>query len=241
MSAAQAHQTAPRPPTAIAISADSAKVVHLIRHGQGYHNVAAAHHGAAAYKDQTLRDSRLDETGRKQAKALGTQMRERRMQVDVVLVSPLLRTLETASLMFPPQGTTTTAAAASNVPSTRPPMVAIELCREAFGGHPCDQRSAVSVVSKEFGHVDFSLVETDVDTWHDPDRRETVREVSIRAEKFLEVLRNRPERNIAVVSHGVFLETLLNKCGLYTADDGTKGRRFDNCELRSYVIGGWSQ
>lgn len=232
----QAHQAAqPRPPTAIAISADSAKVVHLVRHGQGYHNVAAAHHGAAAYKDQTLKDSRLDETGRKQAKLLGQQMRDRRMQVDVVLVSPLLRTLETASLMFPPQGT-----GPGQVASPRPPMVAIELCREAFGGHPCDQRSPVSVVSKEFTHVDFGLVETDSDTWHDPERRETVREVSIRAEKFIEVLKKRPERNIAVVSHGVFLETLLNKCGLYTADDGTKGRRFDNCELRSYVVGGWS-
>lgn len=90
-------------------------------------------------------------------------------------------------------------------------FVAIEMCREAHGGHPCDQRRPVRELAKEFPHVDFSLVDTDEDTWHDPARRETVREVAIRGDKFLDILRGRPERNIAVVSHGVFLETLLNR------------------------------
>lgn len=182
--------------------------------------------GPAAYKNKDLMDARLDETGRAQATTLGDRIREARMIVDVVLVSPLTRTLETASLMFPP--------------AVQPlPFVAVELCREAHGGHPCDQRRPVSAVAPEFPHVSFAGIGTDEDTWHNPDRRETVREVSIRCDKFLAVLRARPERNLVVVSHGVFLETLLNRCGLLCTDEPVKNRRFENAEMRSVVIGGW--
>lgn len=170
-------------------------------------------------------DARLDETGRAQATALGARLREARIHVDAVLVSPLTRTVETASLMFPE--------------SSGVPLIAVEMCREAHGGHPCDKRRPISAIRREFPRVDFSLIETDADTWHNPDRRETVREVSIRCDKFLAVLRARPERNLVVVSHGVFLETLLNRCGLLCTDDAVKGRRFENAEMRSVVIGGW--
>lgn len=80
-------------------------------------------------------------------------------QVDVVLVSPLTRAVETALLMFPTD--------------TAPPVpvVAVEWCREAHGGHPCDQRRPISVIAKEFPQVDFSQVATDEDSWHKKDRR----------------------------------------------------------------------
>jgi broad specificity phosphatase PhoE len=67
-----------------------------------------------------------------------------------------------------------------------------------------------------------------------------VREVAIRCDKFLEILQRRPERNIVVVSHGVFLETLLNRGSLYCADDSLRLKRFENAEMRSIVIGGWT-
>ena len=66
-----------------------------------------------------------------------------------------------------------------------------------------------------------------------------MREVAVRADRFLAVLRARPERNVVVVSHGVFLETLMNRCALYCVDEALKLRRYENCELRSIVIGGW--
>lgn len=68
---------------------------------------------------------------------------------------------------------------------------------------------------------------------------ETVREVAIRGDKMLDIIRHRNERNILVVSHGVFLETLLNRCSLACVDEGLRARRFDNAEMRSIVIGGW--
>jgi hypothetical protein len=69
--------------------------------------------------------------------------------------------------------------------------------------------------------------------------RETVREVAVRGDKMLDILRARAERNIVVVSHGVFLETLLNRCSLACVDEGLRSRRFDNAEMRSVVMGGW--
>ena len=81
------------------------------------------------------------------------------LQVDVVLVSPLTRAVETALLMFPSD------------PAPTVPIVAVEWCREAHGGHPCDQRRPISVISKEFPQVNFSQVATDDDTWHRKDRR----------------------------------------------------------------------
>jgi broad specificity phosphatase PhoE len=83
-------------------------------------------------------------------------------------------------------------------------------------------------------------VGTDEDTWHNPDRRETVKEVATRCDRFIDILRGRPERNIVVVSHGVFLETLLNRCGLVCPEEHVRDRRFENAEMRSIVLGGWA-
>ena len=177
----------PRRPCCIlqcyAFSADGAKIVHLVRHGQGLHNVEAALRGSDAYKNEcvalfrvipgfcladttptvvparALKDARLDPTGKAQSVALGVRIREARMQVDVVLVSPLTRAVETALLMFPSD------------PAPTVPIVAVELCREAHGGHPCDQRRTISEISKEFPQVNFSQITTDHDAWHRKDRR----------------------------------------------------------------------
>ncbi len=67
-----------------------------------------------------------------------------------------------------------------------------------------------------------------------------MREVALRCDKFLSILQTRKERNIVVVSHGVFLETLLNRGSLYCADDSLRLKRFENAEMRSIVVGGWS-
>ena len=66
------------------------------RHGRGLHNVAARDRGKAAYKDPALIDAALDDVGREQANTLGKQLCEAGVLVDVVLVSPLTRALQTA-------------------------------------------------------------------------------------------------------------------------------------------------
>ena len=53
------------------------------------------------------------------------------------------------------------------------------------------------------------------------------------------MLRARPERNIVVVSHGVFLETLMNRSALFCVDDALKLKRYENAELRSVRVAAW--
>ena len=86
--------------------------------------------------------------------------------------------------------------------------------------------------------MDFSCIQTEEDVWHNPLQRETVRGVAERCEVFLDVLRETPHTHILVVSHGVFLEELVSRCSLVVADIDMQ-RRFENCEFRTLVIGGW--
>jgi broad specificity phosphatase PhoE len=222
--AKSARTTSSGPAPAFAFSMRDTKFVYLIRHGQGVHNSRARDIGRSAYSDESLLDAPLDEIGRKQASALGEHLRDSGLPIELVVVSPLRRTLETAKLAF--GGTV--------------PQLALEEIREAFGAHACDKRGPVSAVRHVFPHVDFSLVKTDEDTWHGPSR-ETVREVAARGHKFVEFLRERPETHIAVVSHGVFLETLVGGLVLGVVDPRINAERFKNCEIRAVTIGGWAK
>lgn len=90
-----------RIPSAFCFGAEGARLVHLVRHGQSYHNVAAAVRGPIAHTDETLKDARLDDSGHFQAATLGSRIREAKMTIGVVIVSPMTRALETATSMFP--------------------------------------------------------------------------------------------------------------------------------------------
>ena len=94
----------------------------------------------------------------------------------------------------------------------------------------CDKRRPVSVVQPEFPHVDFKHVTTDEDSLWRPDVRETMDDLAARCAAFLALLKERPEKHIAVVSHGVFLEVLWERI------NGPGAARYMNCELRvAYV------
>jgi hypothetical protein len=105
-----------------------------------------------------------------QAKALQQHIKQSGIQVDVVIVSPLKRALQTAVGCFgnhsskpcngtPPlmleyveqQGKVTAHAAVSA--DGVPPFVCYELCREHLGVHPCDKRSSISELAAEYPGV----------------------------------------------------------------------------------------
>jgi hypothetical protein len=92
-----------------------------------------------------------------QAKAVQEHVSTHKLRVDVVLVSPLTRALETAVGCFgnhsslPRNGDTLLMQQLTAQPGVRsahpavaahsvPPFVAMELCREHLGVHPCDKR-----------------------------------------------------------------------------------------------------
>ncbi|XP_024026621.1 phosphoglycerate mutase-like protein 1 [Morus notabilis] len=228
------------------------KTIHLVRHAQGIHNVEGEK-DHNAYLSYDLFDAHLTPLGwnqvdnlHKHVKACGLSKK-----IDLVITSPLLRTMQTAVGVFgggaytdginaPPLMVAN--AGKRDRPArtslNSPPFIAVELCREHLGVHPCDKRRSVSEYCPLFPAIDFSLIENDEDILWKPDVRETNEEVAARGLKFLNWLWTREEREIAIVSHSGFLYHTLSKFGddCHPTVKSEICTHFANCELRSMVI-----
>ncbi|KAF5543110.1 histidine phosphatase superfamily clade-1 [Fusarium mexicanum] len=68
-------------------------IIHCVRHGQGVHNLSYANHD--------LHDPELTPLGEEQAQALTTRFPELANNVELIVSSPLRRTIQTALLAFP--------------------------------------------------------------------------------------------------------------------------------------------
>ncbi|KAL0361273.1 UNVERIFIED_CONTAM: Phosphoglycerate mutase-like protein 2, partial [Sesamum radiatum] len=120
------------------------KTIHLVRHAQGFHNVAGEK-DHSAYMSQELFDAELTPLGWQQVDNLRKHVRSSGLsrRIELVVVSPLLRTMQTAVGVFggdgyedgidvPPlmaeNAGNSSRPAISSLNS--PPFVAMELCRE---------------------------------------------------------------------------------------------------------------
>ncbi|KAJ4843117.1 hypothetical protein Tsubulata_002901 [Turnera subulata] len=203
------------------------KTIHLVRHAQGTHNVEGEKN-YKAYLSPEYFDAPLTQLGwqqvnylRKHVHACGLSKR-----IELVVASPLLRTLQTAVGVFGGEGYTdrldilplmvanagnSCQGAISSLNS--PPFIAMELCREHF-------------------------LESDEDELWKPDVRETTEELAARGLKFLNWLWTRKEKEIAIVTHSGFLVHTLSALGndCHPLMKKEISKRFANCELRSMVI-----
>uniref|UniRef100_A0A2P2MJN7 Phosphoglycerate mutase-like protein 1 n=1 Tax=Rhizophora mucronata TaxID=61149 RepID=A0A2P2MJN7_RHIMU len=175
------------------------KTLHLVRHAQGIHNVEGDRNNKA-YLSPEYFDAHLTPLGWQQVDNLRNHVHACGLskRIDLVVVSPLLRTLQTAVGAFGGEGYTdrmdmvplmaanagnSGRAAISSLNS--PQFIAVELCREHFGVHPCDKRQNISDYQFLFPAVDFSLIETDEDTLWKANVRETAEELTARGLKFM--------------------------------------------------------
>ncbi|MED6116012.1 hypothetical protein PIB30_096115, partial [Stylosanthes scabra] len=227
------------------------KTIHLVRHAQGVHNVEGEKNHDA-YMSEDFFDAQLTPLGWKQVANLRNHVKSCGLskRIELVIVSPLLRTMQTASGVFGGEAHSdgikeaplmTENIGDSDHPAISsvncPPFLAVELCREQIGNHPCDKRRAISEYQNMFPAIDFSQIETDEDTWWTPER-EKREEVTARGLKFLDWLWTRQEKEIAVVTHSSFLFNTLSAFGndCHPNVKSEIGKRFANCELRSIVI-----
>ncbi|KAG5251086.1 phosphoglycerate mutase protein [Salix suchowensis] len=228
------------------------KTIHLVRHAQGIHNVEGEKDNNA-YLSEELFDAHLTPLGWRQVDNLRKHVYECGVnkKIELVIVSPLLRTMQTAVGVFggerymdginaPPLMVEN--AGKSNHPAISslhsPPFIAVELCREHLGVHPCDRRRSISEYRSIFPAIDFSLIESDEDVLWRADVREKDDEVAVRGQKFLNWLWTRKEKEIAVVSHSGFLYHTLRGFGndCYPSVKSEICTHFANCELRSVVL-----
>ncbi|MDP4024776.1 histidine phosphatase family protein [Methylobacterium sp. NEAU 140] len=179
-----------------------------IRHGESTFNAAHRLSGV----DPGLRDARLTPRGHAQAEEARERLRT--IPFELVVVSPLTRAIETASILF------------GEHPSR--PRVLVEVLHRECQESSCDVGRAASEISAEFPHLDVGhLPEV---WWHAEAGCAMVGGLPVeprhlfdaRVLAFREWLRARPERTIAVVGHGTFFFHLtgvfLENCGVVELD-----------------------
>jgi broad specificity phosphatase PhoE len=200
------------------------KIVHFVRHAQGFHNVAGEE-DYEAYKSEEFEDALLTVKGEKQCSDLNASAIHGK-NADLVIVSPMRRCLATASLSFP-----------NHVGKI--PWIAHESIREQSGLHPCDRRKPVSQHKVNFPHINYDLVEHDIDPlYYKYDGREDADNVTKRAFEFFEFLSTREEKEIIVVTHSAYLRHMFEQ-NIEMKDKGEEKERygyFHNCEMKSYII-----
>lgn len=214
------------------------KLVHFIRHGHGYHNLLATickeqgvkfssagkgwRPGSEVfnpYAHEELVDPPLTQRGIAEAVALRSV--SKKLQPQLVVVSPMKRAAKTGVLAFEEL-------------IGKIPFVAHEGCREQMGIHTCDKRQRKSDAIREFPEVTFDYLEDEYDTlWSSVDR-ETKQEMALRAYQFMKWLGNREQNEIVVATHSSFLFTLFHK--VLITDDEELLKWFNTGEIRSVVV-----
>lgn len=157
------------------------KKIYFVRHGESTFNA-----GGIIDDDAQIE---LTELGHEQAEFLG--QRARNLFIDVVIASTMLRARQTAEHI---------------VKATGLPMDTSDLIIERR--YPSGQRgmTLADPYVKEINHIMETRFGEDGAVHSDEETFEEIKERTIKA---LEYLKNRPEENILVVTHGIFLRMLV--------------------------------
>ena len=186
----------------------TSKILHLIRHAEGTHNL-----NEEQSKFPLHFDAKLTDRGVTQCHELAKHTK--RLDVEAVVVSPLTRSLQTSILSFPHLYEGLNNNASDNKKSV--PFIAYEEWRETVN-YLCDSRRSTTDLQQSYPNVCFSNLEHE----HDPiwahyesifgdynahlAGRESRDPISLhnRAHSAWKVLLKRPEKNIALVGHSAF-------------------------------------
>mmetsp|Transcript_15543 Transcript_15543/g.20235 ORF Transcript_15543/g.20235 Transcript_15543/m.20235 type:complete len:288 (+) Transcript_15543:82-945(+) len=211
------------------------KLIYCVRHAQALHNVkekeaverAKLVYGEdhlaelerarkAVLQDESLRDAPLSTPGVCQIRKQSNLLRMLNKNAGypspkVVLVSPLRRTLMTATQLFMQA-------------DTKPRFIALEVLREKRTGFAADERTSVDELEKEFPHVDFSDLHVERPQIQPGEDNLAVR---ARTKVFLEgPLASSEEDVVAFVTHKGFLREMRQTLKGYI-DEGLLKADFD--------------
>ena len=162
--------------------------------------------------------------------ASNDQMKDITKKAQLLVVSPMRRTSQTATLCFP-----------DLIHSI--PWIGLEYVREQSGAHPCDRRRPISEQAKYFPYIDYTHCTSDIDDLYAlyPNTREPDEEVTKRGLSFINWIKQRPETDIIIVTHSAYIKHILTTCVeliLHEDEGHIKDYRmkFNNCEMRSYRL-----
>ena len=169
------------------------KKVYCIRHGKALHNVLQPLIGKIAYTDEKYTDTPLVDEGQYQSEKLGLTWREK-SNIEVVFVSPLTRTLDTAINIFK---------------NMNVKLIANEeIIEYPQGKEYCNLRKCKSELEKKYPMVDFSNLDENPKYWKG-EIEETFKELNERDLHFKSMLKNCNYKKICIVSHSTYLKQFL--------------------------------
>mmetsp|Transcript_3546 Transcript_3546/g.4767 ORF Transcript_3546/g.4767 Transcript_3546/m.4767 type:complete len:303 (+) Transcript_3546:90-998(+) len=217
--------------------ANRTKTIHFVRHAEGTHN--EANH---AYGDNTpvtystdgswrYMDARLTDKGIEQCvTARETLLTD--VNPQLVVVSPLTRTLQTAHIMFGGKDL---------------PFLVHDLCRERHGKYTCDKRRTKTEILQDMKPIyestndiidfnSFAYASEEDQDWGE--HREPDDSCTGRGIKMMQWLATRPEKEIAVVTHSSWLKHLFRAFGqaVHEKDKKRLHRLAGNAEVRSICL-----
>lgn len=167
--------------------------VHLVRHGQGQHNLEPLE------TNRLVHDAQLTDTGIQRCKMFGQEFPQD-IHIDLVCASPMWRTIQTASYCFE-----------KVIPQTELKKILLLPDAQETTAAPCDVGSPVSVITKGFGDlVDTHMV---MDDWTSKRGKYATDAPALRARAraLRRWLRARKEQQIVVVSHGAILDYIVQE------------------------------
>lgn len=181
--------------------------LHLVRHAQGFHNLAVANHH--------MPDPLLTEYGKEQCRILQDTFPDMN-SVDPIVASSLKRTIYTALVSFK-----------DIITKKNLKVIAMPEVQET-SDMPCDTGSDIAELAQDFKGqpVDFSLVAARPDwnskkgdwaPWSDP--------TTVRARKARQWLNDQKAKNIVVVTHGGFLHYFTEDFDGYDTFNGEEFTR----------------
>ncbi|KAJ4485957.1 phosphoglycerate mutase-like protein [Lentinula aciculospora] len=188
-----------------------AKIIHFTRHAQAEHNVA---------EDYSIPDAPLTLLGRRQSEELYSQTVELQKYADLLVTSPLKRTLQTTIIGY--RGIRT------RLENQNPPKPIIVLSHlQEANNLPCDTGSSREELEQndEFKGINFESLKDD---WNSK-QGEHHNALTARARWVRRWLRDRPEQNIVVVAHGDILRRITG-----IALDGASA--WANAEVRRFTF-----
>ncbi|KAL8810105.1 MAG: hypothetical protein Q9223_007823 [Gallowayella weberi] len=186
--------------------------VHLVRHAQAVHNLTTANH--------SMHDPSLTSHGENQCRGLRSDF-PYHDSIDLLVCSPLRRTIQTTLLSFEPEI------------SRGLPVIALPELQET-SDLPCDTGSNLTALKEEFKDKPVQLSSVPED-WDSKKGKWAPQQEAIeaRCREARQWLKARDEKDIVVVTHGGLLHYLTED---WTGSVKFEGTGWENTEFRSYTF-----
>lgn len=171
------------------------KTLYCIRHGTALHNIYFKKMGELAYR--RCKDSPLLHQGVKDVDKLKQEWNDIN-KIELVVVSPLSRTLSTADLLFKNKDV---------------PILALdELLEYPQSYHRCNMRNTIGKLVRIYPRIDFNEIQSNIDFEFSDEGREEQDEIGYlekRISVFKKWVDSRDENHIAIIGHSSYFNYMF--------------------------------